>query len=269
MRIPVTFTYFLVLSFTLILCNSCKKDDNNPDTENPVSPPATNTETGQLNLNFSNMVDSAELILNQSYKNALGESYSISKFNYYISNVSLIKEDNSTFEVKNIYRIVKQNDDTSKLIKLQNIPAGNYKAIKFMLGIDSASNNSGAHSGGLDFDYASDMFWGWNQGYIFLKLEGTAPTSTLTNSRIEYHIGGYGGIYKTQQIYNLSFGSVLVKVSKSSTPNVHLSVNANEIFVNPQQISFATKPQQTSLGAGAKLIADNYSDMIRVNKITN
>jgi len=35
------------------------------------------------------------------------------------------------------------------------------------------------------------MFWTWNSGYIFFKLEGNSPVSTQPNGKIEYHIGGF------------------------------------------------------------------------------
>ena len=35
------------------------------------------------------------------------------------------------------------------------------------------------------------MFWAWNSGYIFLKMEGISPASNSTGKRLEFHIGGY------------------------------------------------------------------------------
>jgi hypothetical protein len=259
-----------VLLASLLFC-SCKKDEttDKPATPAPTPAPTPITSYGNLKIQFTNYVDDQTFVLGTSFQNPAGEAFTATKFNYYISNVVLTKSDNSTLVVKDVYRIVKQDDDTSRLITLRNIPSGNYKSIKLMLGIDSASNNSGAHSGGLDFDYASDMFWGWNQGYIFLKLEGSASSSTLTNNKIEYHIGGYGGVNKTQKNYELSFGSSQAQVTSSTTPVVSLKVNVNEMFKTPVSLSFVTKPQQTSIGTGAKMIADNYADMILFDKVVN
>lgn len=251
------------------LLSACKKDENTPQPVEPEPVPSPTVEYGSLKLQFTNVVDTQLLSLGKSFLNPAGESFSLTKFNYYISNVVLTKSDNSVFVVKDVYRIVKQDDDTSRVITMKNIPVGNYKSVKVMLGVDSASNNSGAHSGGLDFDYANDMFWGWNQGYIFLKLEGTSPASINTNNKIEYHIGGYGGVNKTQKNYELNLGSTEAKITTSATPVISLKVNVNEIFKTPVSISFAVKPQQTSTGTGAKMIADNYADMIYFDKVVN
>lgn len=257
---------FAVLLISTLLI-SCHKDSKTVEPE--PAPQPIPVASGNLKLSFKNTVDLQDLVLGNTYTTSNGASYIVTKFNYYISNVVLTKSDNSEFVVPNIYRIVQQDKDTSRSILLKNIPVGTYTSVKFVLGIDSASNCSGAHSGGLDFNYAVDMFWGWNQGYIFLKFEGSAPTSTETNNRLEYHIGGYGGIYKTQKIYNIGFASTPALVSSSSSPELSVKVNVNEIFTNPSVINFATNAKQTSIGAGAKLIADNYADMITLDKVVN
>ena len=44
---------------------------------------------------------------------------------------------------------------------------------------------------------ASDMYWTWNSGYIFLKMEGKYDdrTDTIsTASNYFYHIGGFGNL---------------------------------------------------------------------------
>ncbi len=136
-----------------------------------------------------------------------------------------------------------------------------------MLGVDSLHNVSGAQGG--DLDPAKNMFWSWTTGYIMLKLEGTAPSSTVSGNVIEYHLGGFKGINKTQRNFNLSFGTAMASVTKTTTPKIILKVNANEMFKTPTTLSFATLPIVSSAGANAKLIADNYADMIQFKQISN
>lgn len=254
-----------VLSFGLfITLQSCKKDKTT-ETETITDPVViTNpVSTGSMKIRFTNEVDGIPLEYGKSYTNASGEAYTVSKFNYYISNVVLTKKDDTKQSI-NLYQIIKHSDDTSKTMTLNGVVAGTYKSIKFMLGVDSASNRSGAHTGGLDFGYAYDMFWGWNQGYIFLKLEGTAPASTLSGNAIEYHLGGFGGTYKTQREFNMSFNTEELSIASGSTPVLNVSVNVNEMFKDPALISFAENPSVLSPGTkDAKMIADNYSDMIK------
>lgn len=260
-----SFRLLALSSLLIVAFESCKKDTV---TETP-DPAPTPTETGNLVVEFKNTVDLAPLVYGQKYLNPSGDTFKVSKFNYYISNIVLTREDNSVYTQTDSYRIIQQAAPSSMVVQVANVPVGNYKSIKLMLGVDSAKNNSGAHTGGLDFNYASDMFWGWNTGYIFLKLEGTAPTSTLSNGYFEYHIGGYGGVNKTQRTFDLGLTGTTANVTTSKTPTINLITDVNELFKNPTVISFSTLPSVVSAGANAKKIADNYADMIRFEKVQN
>ncbi|MDB9743990.1 hypothetical protein OAA91_00520 [Fibrobacterales bacterium] len=43
------------------------------------------------------------------------------------------------------------------------------------------------------------MYWTWNSGHIYFKLEGTSKVSTSPGKRVEYHLGGFRGKEKTTQ----------------------------------------------------------------------
>jgi hypothetical protein len=244
------------LFFLLIVMPACKKKDE------PVPEP----QTGSMTLEFDNRVDDKTLVLDDWYLNARGDSFQVSKFNYYISNVVLRNHDGSVFAVPESYRIIKH--PSARTMSLDNIPAGNYAGIQFMIGVDSTRNVSGAQSGGLDVGYASDMYWSWTTGYIFLKLEGKSPRSGAPSKAITYHIGGYGGPEKTQRVFNIDFSSEAV-VDGSRVPRIVLRTNVNELFRTPNLLDVQTVYSQSSPGAGAKAIADNYADMITFGSVQN
>ncbi len=260
--------FVLPLGMCLQFCKKDKKMEPVPEPENPKVTPVV-TSPGGLKIQFNTTVDSDSLVLGKTYVNANGDAFTVSKFNYYISNIVLTKNDNSLVTINNFYQIIKQSDIVSRTINLTGIPEGSYKALKLMLGVDSARNRSGAQTGGLDVAYASDMYWSWNQGYIFLKLEGASPAAPSTNE-ISYHIGGYGGAYKTQREFVFNFVVEQLTVAASKTPTLNLLVNVNELFKNPTQVSFALNPTITSPGTkDAKMIADNYADMIKFGSLKN
>ena len=252
---------FLIVIFSLF---SCKKD-----TVSVVPDPVTPAETGSLTINFENGFDGTPLVFGTKYINANGDTFTVSKFNYYISNIVIVKSDNTVFSESYSYHLVKHSVSGSNNITLSGVPLGDYKSIKFMLGVDSTHNVSGTQAGDLDPVKSSDMYWSWNSGYIFMKLEGSAPTSGDLSKSITYHIGGYAGANKTQRNFTLDFGSAVASVSKTGTPKVNCSVNVAEIFKNPTKIVFATTFSQTGPGLGAKTIADNYADMITLKNIQN
>lgn len=260
---------WILVSATTLLLSGCKKDKKEPD-EEPVPVPSTNTAT--VKLFFQDVVDNENLEFNKKYLNQNGDTFTVNKFNYYISNIVLVKEDNGTWAETSSYHLIKHSGSSSdNYIDLNGVPPGNYKDIRFMLGVDSTRNVSGAQTGDLDPAKVGDMFWSWNTGYIFLKLEGTAPKSPAVNKSIVYHIGGYGGTNKAQRNFSFSFGTSPVLAKTNVNAVVQFKVNVNELFKTPNTISFAATNgyNVTSAGATVRLYADNYADMISLSAVIN
>jgi len=253
---------FKILFFGLFAAFlSCEKDKK--------TEPAPGVDTGNLNINFSNLVDTSALAFGKKYMNANGDTFTVDKFNYIISNVVITKNDNSNFSEANSYHIIRQSSSANNQISIVGVSVGTYKSISFMLGVDSVTNSSGSKTGELDLSKASDMYWDWSTGYIALKLEGTSPQSGASTKRLTFHVGGYGGVNKAQRTFNLGFGGAAANVSKTTTPTLYLSVDANELFKSPTTVKFATQYFQMSAGSGAKVYADNYTDMIKFEKVLN
>ncbi len=254
-----------IIKYTLVILSlfalaSCKKDTK---TVEPTPEPAPTT--GNLKINFANKVGTANLSYNTTYTIQSGDSISITKFKYYISNIVLTKSDNSTYTVPNSYDIIDPAVKTA--INLTNVPIANYKSVQFIIGVDSARNKSGAQDG--DLAPNKDMFWSWNTGYIFLKLEGTSPQSSASNKSVIYHIGGFSGLNKGIRTVTINFGSSTANVNSSGTPAINLNTDVLEIFKNPSPISISSLNFQMSVNASSKMIADNYADMITFGSITN
>jgi hypothetical protein len=243
---------------------SCKKDTKEPEPNPEPTPVAT---TGTLKIQFDHLVGTTPLVLNQNYLNPKLDTFKVSKLKYYISNIVITKNDNSTFVEPESYYLLDASNPLSTVLTLTNVPFASYKSISFMLGVDSARSASGAQTGALS--QSNGMYWMWASGYIMFKLEGTSPQSGASNKSLVYHIGGYSGVNKTQRNYNLNFGSPTANVSSGTTPKVHLSVDINEFFKNPILIDVATQYFQMATNANAKMYADNFADMIKFEHVHN
>jgi hypothetical protein len=243
---------------------SCKKDTKEPEPTPEPTPAAT---TGSLKIKFEHLVGTTPLVFNQNYVNPKLDTFKVSKLKYYISNVVITKNDNSTFVVPESYYLLDASNPVSTVLTLTNVPFASYKSISFMLGVDSARSASGAQTGALS--QSNGMYWNWSSGYVMFKLEGSSPQAGAPNKQLIYHLGGYGGVYKTQRSFILNFGSPTANVSSGTTPMVHLSVDINEFFKNPVLIDVATQYYQMAAGVNAKMYADNYADMISFGYISN
>jgi len=236
-------------------------------TVTPTPEPNPEPKSAALNLVFVNKIGDRLLELDKGYLLSTGDSLTVNKLNYYISNIVLTATNGATYKVPESYFIVKQSSATSQTISLQ-VPFDTYTAINFMLGVDSARNVSGAQTGGLDPVYASDMYWSWSTGYIFFKLEGNSPQSGSPQKAVEYHIGGYKGTFKTQRNFNLDFlGQKAVVSVSGNTPKIFITANINEVFQNPSKINLLSDYNIVSAGSRAKMLADNYSDFFTFKEI--
>lgn len=246
--------FFLLLILGIV---SCKKD---PEPQ-PVEPVPV---TGSVILRFENKVGDSALVLNTSnYKNANNDTFTVSRFDYYISNIKLIKSDLSVYAESESYHLLKAVDPGSLTFTLSGIPAGTYTGIEFVIGVDSLRNVSGAQTGALD--PANGMFWSWSTGYIMSKFEGT----TVGGTNLEFHLGGYKGANSVVRTVSPSFNAVTAIVTETAVPEIKFEADLSEWFTTPTNIDFSTTQNVSMPGANAKMVADNYADMFSVIGIEN
>jgi len=246
----------------LLLVAACQKKD--PVPEVPVEP--IKTEQAKVAVDVSPMFGSENLQFQKYYLNAAGDSVSVTRFAYYISNVVLVKSDGNTYAETESYHLLDHTAGAAKGFTINNVPTGDYISMRFLIGVDSLRNCSGAQSGALD--PAKGMFWTWNSGYIFLKLEGRAPRSA-GNKAYTYHIGGFKGPNKTQQQLTMSFGGSTLKTVSAGLSRINLTADASEVFKNPTTLDVSTFYYQMGEGPGAKTLAENYKDMFTLKGIQN
>ena len=222
---------------------------------------------GKLIIHFENYVGAKKLILDTvTYENQLGQSFTVTNFKYYISNIVLHGTDGKDHAAKDAYFLIKQDDESTWTGTIEDIPAGDYKSISFMIGVDSLHNCSGAQSGALD--PANGMFWTWNTGYIFMKLEGKSPASKSPGNIFEYHIGGYKEPTNFIRTTTVAFAPEPLHILGAKTTTLYMKTDASEILKNPKTIDFSKLSSVTDFHHAAD-IADNYIDMFSVIRISN
>ncbi len=259
------FILVAILAFaTVFSITSCEEEDE--------------STPGPLTLHFENRAGSSTLNFGQAYTNEAGESLTFSTFNYYISNIKLKKADGTYYTVPkdSSYFLIDGADNESHEITLNDVPGGDYVGFEFVLGVDSLKSASdiGQRTGVLDpAGAAQGMYWMWNSGYIFVKVEGTSPEVTEADGAFFYHIGGYGG-YSSPTINNLKNISLeadnneKASVSKDAHPEVHIYADVLEVFKSPNSLSVAQTPM-VMFSPESTDIANNYADMFSINHIHN
>lgn len=229
--------------------------------------PAAGKQGGLVTVEFRNLINDNPVVLNDStYLNPFGESYNIKKLKYYLSAVTFYTGGRPVTQ-KNIYWLINQAIDSSRYISIR-LPEANYDSIGFLLGVDSARNNSGAQTGALD--PLNDMFWTWHTGYIMEKLEGSSPQSDIVNNKFEYHIGGYQGVHNVLNYITLQFpGKQPVQVKKNDTVTLSIHVDISRFWDAAYPLRITETPVCSSPGLLAKQIAANFSKLFIVSAVTN
>lgn len=225
----------------------------------------------QLMLRFDHRAAGKKLLTDTvSYQTAAGDSITVSLLQYYISNIELHKTNGEKLVIPKgqSFFLIRQSANDSRLIRL-HVPAGSYSAISFLVGIDSLTSTlpiearTGVLDPGSGMANGEGMYWTWNSGYIFFKMEGTSPSIPPDKTgfrEYQYHIGGYGG-YNTPTINNIrrvtiplpSNAPLRMRDNKKSI--VHIRFEATEVVKHidlKQQHHIMLAPE-------SRRIADNYA----------
>lgn len=227
-----------------------------------------------LSISFSNVIGGQKLVLNkENYSNAAGEQFNISTLQYFVSNIRLRRTDGTEYIVRqdSSYFLVNESNPASHSVRLK-IPAGDYNRLTFVLGIDSLRNTMdiSKRTGVLDPANAMDngMYWGWNSGYIFFKMEGTSPQAKIDPTgqrKFRYHIGGFGG-YSAPTINNIKNISLdlvkggIVQARSGKTATIQILADILKVFDGNTAVSIAAHPS-VMFSEYSVNIANNYKNM--------
>ncbi len=264
MKFIVEKSRYLLLVILCLLFVACGKVDD-------VTPDYNEEHLVPLVVEFDNVMGDRAFQLNAEYTNASNEKFKVDMLQYFISNIKLTAISGEEFVVNqdSSYFLIKGGDAASKFARVK-VPEGDYRSITFTLGIDSLRNTlpvdkrTGVLDPSGDHDN-SGMYWGWNSGYIFFKMEGSSDASTTADKKFRYHIGGFGG-YSAPTINNIKIVSLdltaggIAKPRKNRQSNIHILVDILAVFNGSTKISLATNPTVMFSDFSIK-VANNYHGM--------
>ena len=271
MRKYLSFLLVIALSSILIACENgflglFEKKDSNP--------------TGDLKIEFRARYNTIPLVMNNGlYTNEHDDTLVVTDLNYYVSNIVLENANGDDYIVpqEDSYYLIRNNSQADRTIDLSNVPEGDYVAMRFTVGVDSSKSTADASERTDDLDVIenADMYWAWNSGYIFFKMEGTSPQGQEINgqNQFRYHIGGFGG-YNTPTINNLrearvGFNNLSAQVrAGGQAPFVILGPNIYRFFGAKHKISIKDHPV-VMLTPTSSEVADNIAEMFEFDHLHN
>jgi hypothetical protein len=208
-------------------------------------------------------------LFNERYIDPFGEPFTIQRFRYYISKIKLwgteIKLSGTQFKLSGTEPqsittsdqsfLVDESDTASKTITLST-RVKTILSLSFVIGVDSVANFSGVGTG--DLDPAKGMFWTWNSGYIYAKLEGQSDSSKAPGHQFTWDIGGYKNPANASREITLTIPGI-------HSPDIQLNVDILKWFDERQPIRLNETPVCHQPGILAMRIADNYAVMFSIS----
>lgn len=235
----------LLLACSFALFVSCE-DDN----------PEPTLEAGVVDLKFDNVVGpgvnailSPVLSTQYPYQNPMGQEFNVTLLKYLVSRIVLEGPNGARFEDELKvtadealgYYVIDLSSLASRILRFDEVPAGTYNKVTFMVGVDSSGVAQGAAGGVLSQGMGNrdtDMFWNWNAGYVSVKFEGQTAANTqgaafgetITEDNLNgfaYHLGGWGNPNNNKTI---SIETDPFTVAEGQEPSVHIVLDLAELL---------------------------------------
>jgi hypothetical protein len=232
------------------------------------------TGSGSVVLEFDNRIGNTELNLGETVaSNKAGEEYTVTTLNYFVSNIQLTDMEGKTVSFPDQYFLVREADEASQRITLNDVPAGDYRHLSYMIGVDSLKSVSpeAERTGVLDiYSYGDDnMYWVWNSGYIFFKMEGASSASSKPGNVFKFHIGGFGG-KDTATPNNLKVIETILSedlaVRNMSSSSAHVVLDVNKVFDGVNELKISETPVIMDMTGGMKVSA-NYASAFLIDQM--
>jgi len=209
-----------------------------------ADPQPESPATGNLRFHLHQTFGHNDIDTSAVYTLSNGQKFTLSQIRYYISNVSLVKDDGSEALIPDSYLLARPSEQNYVLEKAK---PGIYTKLKFYLGIDSATNSGGmmptdrpsGHPLGIQ---TPSMFWTWASGYIFMRLEGIADTlgGGGLNASLAYHIG----TNDLRRIVEIPVPTTF-EITAGNETTLHLKADFRELF---KHLDFKTERMTHTMG---------------------
>lgn len=246
----------LLIAFLSLTSFSC--DDNNN----------TATEV-DLEMNFTGSFGTAPLLMyDRDYDYQSGMDLKFQLFQFYISDVKLLKDTKSQDNAVDLAEIelvsfgeIQSDDAAAKgvSINIQNVPVGSYNGIQLGLGVapDLNASQPGDYTPGHPLD---NHYWSWARGYVFTKIEGNADLDGdgVFEEKLTFHIGE-NDYFRTLTIEQ----NIEIKEGAKLSFNVDLEkvlIDAQGAFLDFSKVS----QDHTNDANIATFIADNLGTAIEL-----
>ena len=226
MKISSSISLIAILAVILF---SCKKNDK-PNTEPPKV-----EKTPALRFTFKPKFNGQDIEFNKmQYINAEGDTLNFTRSQMILSNFELIKTNGDIVKV-DTFAYLSLGEKRNNVDIDMDFPTGEYKGIRFMIGLDSSINHGDPNHWRKNHPLnpiVNNMHWGWQGGYIFWVCEGYHMNNGNSNEIFSFHMATIQYLKNIELITNNTFSfDNKTKVQRD------IIVNLDKYFSTPQPYS--------------------------------
>ncbi len=198
------------------------------------------------------------------YQTSAGETFSVTRVSYLVSDFELQRNDGSWLECSNsaAWLDLGQNRDS---FRLEQIPPGEFCTIRFLVGLSTNLNHANpakfSPSHPLNPD-VNGLYWGWQGGYIFLALEGLwrNPAGELD-----------GWAYHLARDTNAVRVTLAAPLNITNETKLEMDFDLATVLNAPCPLSFVKNGTSTHSRDGdpiAAALVKNATEAFRIRKVT-
>jgi len=252
--------YALILVSLIFFAASCEK--NNKPLE----------LVGDFDLSFKAKFGDEALIMNKEYIYNGVLPIVFSKFNFYISDLSLLKndcvsgqEELSEVELVDFSEININAESAEKgfTLKFKNVPKGDYVGVRMGIGVAPELNREdpSVFSASHPLGNPSQYWEGW-KSYIFSKVEGRADTDDdgSLDLGFAYHMGGNTAFREVCLLKDMS-------LVEDELTMAYLALDLEKLFINNTDVFDIENTPGTHTEEGLNtsvLLMDNFEEAFSI-----
>jgi len=199
------------------------------------------------------------------YQTSAGETFSITRVSYLVSDFALQRSDGSWLEISNSVAWL-DFDQNRNSIWLEKIPPGEFGTLRFTVGLNTNLNHADIAKFPASHPLnpnVNGLHWSWQGGFIFLALEGLWRNAAGELDGWAYHLA------RDTNATRITLAAPLVVTNETK---VELDFDLANLLNAPRPLSFGKDGSSTHSRDGdpisAALVA-NLPGAFRVHKITS
>ena len=140
-------------------------------------------------LDFNHLLGSNEFSFDSAHQNDMGHSFTVTRLEYYVSQIVLTHDGGTQTPVEDFYILVNMNNPGA--VDLGSHDVNSIEGISFFIGVDQDNNHGDPSAWDASHPLSPkspSMHWGWNAGYRFVAMEGKSST----NLQFDFQLHGLG-----------------------------------------------------------------------------